>query len=74
MKSTGEVMGFDKDFGLAYAKSQIAASNSLPTKGLAFISLKNSHKEEGVDLAKKTVKIKFYIMWYRRNGKLYTQT
>jgi carbamoyl-phosphate synthase large subunit len=34
MKSTGEVMGFDKDFGMAYAKSQIAASNSLPTKRL----------------------------------------
>ena len=29
MKSTGEVMGFDKDFGMAYAKSQIAAANSL---------------------------------------------
>jgi len=37
MKSTGEVMGFDKDFGMAFAKSQIAAGNSLPTKGLAFI-------------------------------------
>ena len=32
MKSTGEVMGFDKNFGMAYAKSQIASSNSLPTK------------------------------------------
>ena len=42
MKSTGEVMGFDKDFGMAFAKSQIAASNSLPKKGLAFISLKNA--------------------------------
>ena len=51
MKSTGEVMGIDKDFGLAYAKSQIAAANSLPTKGLAFISLKDSHKVEGVDLS-----------------------
>ena len=30
MKSTGEVMGFDKDFGMAFAKSQIAAANSLP--------------------------------------------
>ena len=45
-------MGFDEDFGMAFAKSQIAASNSLPTKGLAFISLKNSHKDEGVELAK----------------------
>ena len=61
MKSTGEVMGFDKDFGMAFAKSQIAASNSLPTKGLAFISLKNSHKEEGVKLARQLVKLNFKL-------------
>jgi len=61
MKSTGEVMGLDSDFGLAYAKSQIAASNSLPTKGLAFISLKNSHKVEGVDLAKQLLKLNFTL-------------
>jgi len=61
MKSTGEVMGFDKDFGMAFAKSQIAASNSLPTKGLAFISLKNSHKEEGVELARQLLKLNFTL-------------
>ena len=61
MKSTGEVMGFDKDFGMAFAKSQIAASNSLPSKGLAFISLKNSHKEEGVDLARQLLKLNFTL-------------
>ena len=61
MKSTGEVMGFDEDFGMAFAKSQIAASNSLPTKGLAFISLKDSHKKEGVDLAKQLLKLNFTL-------------
>jgi len=61
MKSTGEVMGFDKDFGIAYAKSQIASSNSLPIKGLAFISLKNSHKKEGVELAKQLLKLNFTL-------------
>ena len=61
MKSTGEVMGIDKDFGLAYAKSQIASQNSLPTKGLAFISLKDKHKNEGVDLAKQLVKLGFKL-------------
>ncbi len=61
MKSTGEVMGFDEDFGMAFAKSQIAASNSLPKKGLAFISLKNSHKDEGVELAKQLVKLNFQL-------------
>ena len=61
MKSTGEVMGFDKDFGMAFAKSQIAAANSLPKEGLAFISLKNSHKDEGIDLAKKLIRLKFKL-------------
>jgi len=61
MKSTGEVMGIDKDFGLAYAKSQISSGNSLPTKGLAFISLKDKHKNEGIELAKKLVKLNFAL-------------
>jgi carbamoyl-phosphate synthase large subunit len=59
MKSTGEVMGFDKDFGMAFAKSQIASANSLPKKGLAFVSLKDSHKDEGIDLAKQLTKLNF---------------
>ena len=61
MKSTGEVMGFDKDFGMAFAKSQIAAANSLPKKGLAFISLKNAHKDEGIGLAKELIKLRFKL-------------
>ena len=75
MKSTGEVMGFDKDFGMAFAKSQIAASNSLPKKGLAFISLKNSHKKEGVELAKQLIRLNFKLCgtagtaeYIRKNG------
>ena len=61
MKSTGEVMGFDKNFGMAFAKSQIASANSLPKNGLAFISLKNSHKDEGIDLAKELIKLNFTL-------------
>ena len=61
MKSTGEVMGIDSDFGLAYAKSQISAGNSLPTKGLAFISLQDKHKNEGINLAKKLVELNFTL-------------
>ena len=61
MKSTGEVMGIDKDFGLAYAKSQISSGNSLPTKGLVFISLKDKHKNEGINLAKQLVKLNFTL-------------
>ena len=61
MKSTGEVMGFDDDFGMAIAKSQIAAANSLPTKGLAFLSVKDSHKQEIIGVAQRLVKIGFTL-------------
>jgi carbamoyl-phosphate synthase large subunit len=44
MRSTGEVMGIDKNFELAFAKSQIAAGGALPTKGTVFISVNNVDK------------------------------
>ncbi len=52
MKSTGEVMGIDMDFGLAFAKSQMAAGGTLPTGGNVFISVKESDKPNVVRLAK----------------------
>ncbi len=61
MKSTGEVMGIDENFGLAYAKSQISAGNSLPTKGLAFLSVKDSHKKEIISLAKELIDLDFTL-------------
>jgi len=61
MKSTGEVMGIDENFGLAYAKSQISAGNSLPTKGLAFLSVKDSHKKEIITLAKELIDLDFTL-------------
>ena len=44
MKSTGEVMGYDADFGTAFAKSQAAAYGSLPTSGRVFVSMANRDK------------------------------
>jgi carbamoyl-phosphate synthase large subunit len=44
MKSTGEVMGIDKSFGLAFAKSQLAAGQKLPLSGTVFMSIKNEDK------------------------------
>ena len=44
MKSTGEVMGIDQSFGLAFAKSQIAAGQDLPLSGTVFISVKDEDK------------------------------
>jgi carbamoyl-phosphate synthase large subunit len=46
MKSTGEVMGIDVDFGRAFAKSQLAAGQNLPTQGAVFVSVKDADKDE----------------------------
>jgi carbamoyl-phosphate synthase large subunit len=46
MKSTGEVMGIDRDFGRAYCKSQIGALQQVPLSGMVFISLKNEDKTQ----------------------------
>jgi carbamoyl-phosphate synthase large subunit len=51
MKSTGEVMGIDKTFGRAFAKSQLATGIKLPLEGTAFISVKDSDKSKTVEIA-----------------------
>ncbi|WP_336524502.1 carbamoyl-phosphate synthase large subunit [Helicobacter japonicus] len=61
MKSTGEVMGIGKSFGLSFAKSQLACKNALPTQGEIFLSLTNDDKKEGVALARKFVELGFTI-------------
>jgi carbamoyl-phosphate synthase large subunit len=52
MKSTGEVMGIDPDFGLAFAKSQMATGGTLPSKGNLFISVQERHKAQIGAIAK----------------------
>ncbi len=51
MKSTGEVMGIDEDFGLAYYKSQVAAGQKIPLKGSVFVSVKNKDKRNIITIA-----------------------
>ena len=62
MRSTGEVMGIDKSFGLAFAKSQIAAGLSLPSSGKVFLSLADRDKPAGVKLAKSLVELGFELV------------
>jgi len=62
MKSTGEVMGIDADFGLAFAKSQIAASGSLPTGGTAFLSVREKDKLAVVALATRLASLGFTLL------------
>jgi carbamoyl-phosphate synthase large subunit len=51
MKSTGEVMGIDTDFGMSFAKSQIAAGNPMPVSGRVFISVKDKDKPAAYEVA-----------------------
>ncbi len=62
MKSTGEVMGIDHDFGRAFAKSQLAAGVKLPLTGTVFISVRDHDKGPMVAVAKKLVAMGFKIL------------
>lgn len=63
MKSTGEVMGIAPDLDQAFAKSQIAAGNSLPSGGVAFISIKDEDKSDKMlDIARRLSDTGFDIM------------
>ena len=63
MKSTGEVMGIDTDFGTAFAKSQLAAySNGLPTSGSVFISVADRDKAQVIEPVRKLVAMGFQVM------------
>jgi carbamoyl-phosphate synthase large subunit len=75
MKSTGEVMGLDRVFGTAFAKSQAAAYGSLPTKGTVFVSIANRDKRAAIFPVKRLHDLGFRILAtagtaqvLRRNG------
>ena len=53
MKSTGEVMGIDYDFGRAYYKASVSADNELPLEGNIFISVSSDQKDEVIDIARR---------------------
>ncbi len=61
MKATGEVMGIDPDLGMAYAKSQMAASCPLPLEGNVFISLKDRDKDKAKEIIKEYHELGFKL-------------
>ncbi|HNV26154.1 MAG TPA: carbamoyl-phosphate synthase large subunit, partial [Nitrospira sp.] len=61
MKSTGEVMGIDSDFGWAFVKSQAGAGAILPTSGTAFLSVKSEDRAGACDVAQRLVELGFRI-------------
>ena len=62
MLSTGEVMGISDDFGIAFAKSQIAAGNTLPASGNVFLSVKDADKPRAVEVARRLHAMGFKII------------
>ncbi len=62
MKSTGEVMGIDDSFGLAFAKSQFAAGQPIPSGGTVLISVRHPDKPAIVPVAAKLIQLGFNIM------------
>ncbi len=62
MKSTGEVMGIDSDFGIAYAKAQSSSYNRIPLNGKIFISVRDKDKPDTVELVKSLQKNGFSVV------------
>ena len=62
MKSTGEVMGIDEDFGRAFAKAQLAAGGTLPESGRAFISVRDRDKPSAVGLGRRLAALGFSLV------------
>jgi carbamoyl-phosphate synthase large subunit len=62
MKSTGEVMGLDSSVGIAFAKSQLAAGQNLPTRGNVLISVRDADKPAVLPLARRLLKMGFSVL------------
>jgi carbamoyl-phosphate synthase large subunit len=62
MKSTGEVMGIDTSFGMAYIKSQFGAGQNIPRSGTIFISVLDRYKERIVPIARRLVDLGFSLV------------
>jgi len=68
MKSTGEVMGIDKNFGIAFAKSQLAVNQKFPSSGTVFVSVSDRDKNSIAILARKISDLKFKIIATKGTG------
>ena len=62
MRSTGEVMGIDESFAVAFAKSQVAAGNDLPREGRVFISMASPHKAAMIEPARRLTDMGFQLV------------
>ncbi|MBL7123542.1 MAG: carbamoyl-phosphate synthase large subunit [Actinobacteria bacterium] len=68
MKSTGEVMGIDSSFGIAFAKTQISTNQVFPTSGSVFISVNDKDKDAIIGIARKLSQLGFNIISTKGTG------
>ncbi len=73
MKSTGEVMGIDEDFGLAYAKAQASSNNKLPLSGKIVISIRDKDKPGICDIVRRLYAAGFTVIATRGTAKFLTE-
>ncbi|MCX7981451.1 MAG: carbamoyl-phosphate synthase large subunit [Syntrophales bacterium] len=73
MRSTGEVMGIDYSFGLAYAKAQLATGFKLPVKGNVYISVHDGDKEKIVPVAREFVRLGFKLLGTKGTARFLNQ-
>jgi carbamoyl-phosphate synthase large subunit len=69
MRSTGEVMGIDDSFPMAFAKSQLAASSALPPSGTIFVSVADRDKKEVLPIARHLADLGYQLMSTRGTAK-----
>ncbi len=73
MRSTGEVMGIDREVGAAYLKSQIAAGQALPTEGLVFVSVRDSDKPGITGVVKELLDMGFEVISTKGTAKFLSE-
>jgi carbamoyl-phosphate synthase large subunit len=73
MKSTGEVMGLDRDFGRAFAKSQLGAGTQLPLAGRVFVSVRDHDKPAIIEPCRRLAEMGFALVATRNTGALLRQ-
>src|SRR5262249_41814634 len=69
MRSTGEVMGIDDSFAMAFAKSQLAANSALPLSGRIFLSVADRDKAEAIPIGKALAEMGYQLMSTRGTAK-----
>ncbi len=73
MKSTGEVMGVSDNFGISFAKAQVAAGNTIATNGTCFLSFIDMDKQAGVEIARGLSELGFKLVATRGTQKVIAQ-